>query len=183
MSFVKVRHILFEVRIPPLFLTTSCLPRLPQQRNAEVHDNSDPNDHLGQEWRMDHWPVLPRNNSVMEHIRPTHNVNPIPAYDVDGHLIRPNMYEDVLAGALVEIEFTLQHWYIRGNVGLGIPPKHQFSADLERIKVLSPPKIITSNYASVKRGIKRANLAVQDPGPSSPSKNLKHPYVASYLSL
>jgi len=122
---------------------------------------------------MDNWPVNPKNNAVMDHIRPTHNVNPIPAYDVDGQLVRPNLYEDVLAGALVELEFTLQHWYIRGNVALGTSPKHQFSADVMRIKVLSPPKIKTSNYAQIKRGIKRSGLAAHDPGPSSPTKKTR----------
>lgn len=66
------------------------------------------------------------------------DVNPLPAYDMHGHLIEPNFYQRRLEGALVEVHFTLTHWSIgkKGTAG----GTDIYTGDIEYIRVLAPPK-------------------------------------------
>lgn len=117
---------------------------------------------------MANWPVSPANSNQMDSLRTSHYVNPIPAYDVDGNLIRPLDYERKLKGALLEIEFTLSRSYFKEREENGkVEPAHfQFVADILRIKVLAPP---AATMTSPQRS--RVKLSRKDPGSSgSPSK-------------
>ena len=44
-----------------------------------------------------------------------HHVFPIPAYDLQGHLIPPIQYHNWLEGAVVELHFELNYWSIGGK--------------------------------------------------------------------
>jgi hypothetical protein len=68
----------------------------------------------------------------------TYSVNPIPAYDMHGHLIHPLSYRSRLSGAVVELHFELSHWSMRGRNGE--PSCDTFAADMVAIRVLVPPK-------------------------------------------
>jgi hypothetical protein len=45
----------------------------------------------------------------------THQVIPVRAYDMIGHLIAPNDYPQNLQGALVQMHFMLNHYAIKGK--------------------------------------------------------------------
>jgi hypothetical protein len=67
-----------------------------------------------------------------------HHVFPIPAYDLQGHLIPPIQYCNWLEGAVVELHFELNHWSIGGSDN--DPNSDTYSADMMQIWVLVPPK-------------------------------------------
>ena len=41
----------------------------------------------------------------------SHVVHHLPAYDGDGNIIRPSMYEETLAGAIVRVCFTVVRYH------------------------------------------------------------------------
>ena len=70
-------------------------------------------------------------------MRTTHKVSPLKAYDVDYDVIHPEDYRSKLAGALVEIIFTMTHWPEPNWVG--IPTVDIYVADIVGIRVLAKP--------------------------------------------
>ncbi|RXW19638.1 hypothetical protein EST38_g6231 [Candolleomyces aberdarensis] len=112
----QIRHRLFE----------------PKYREEEEEEKCDPR------FLIENWPVQnPAAQSHLDALKDTHVVNPIPAYDVEGHLILPTEYESKLRGAIVRLEFQLVHWLVRRQ--------DFFSANVERIRVLVPPYSDTPN--------------------------------------
>jgi len=83
----------------------------------------------------------------------THKLNVIPAYDINGELIKPKEYRPKLEGALVRTEFHMNYWRVKG--------KDFFAADIQAMRVLEKPR--TS-------GTKRKTLSIADPGPSKKMK-------------
>ena len=83
------------------------------------------------------WPII---NTEAEDARQemlannSHQIVPLPAYDMKGNLIRPDKYKEALAGALVRVSFTLSHWYIASR-----NPTNNFVADVKSIRVLIDP--------------------------------------------
>ena len=71
-------------------------------------------------------------------MKPDYSAIPIPAYDVDGRLIEPDRYSELLQGATVEVEFNLLHWAFAAKTGE--PARDAFVAEIERLRVLDPPK-------------------------------------------
>ena len=61
----------------------------------------------------------------------SHQVDPIPAYDVRSQIIRPSQYRAQLQEALVRLDFTINYWYVKKKVFL--------AADIEAIRVLELP--------------------------------------------
>lgn len=84
------------------------------------------------------WPIV---NAEAEDARQemlqgkTHEVVPLPAYDIKGNLIKPEKYRVALAGALARICFTMAHWYIPSAK----EPTNCFVADVKSIRVLTDP--------------------------------------------
>ena len=99
----------------------------------------------------------------------THRVNYLEAFDMHERLIQPSKYRKVLQGALVQMHFTMTHWYIG--------PKGQrhasdvFVADIYSMCVLTPPKA-TGPVTPRKR--KFANMDPMTPD-ISPKKFRKTP--------
>jgi hypothetical protein len=97
---------------------------------------------------MSGWPVHPDAKPALERLRKTHRLFPVPAYKSTGlghkmELISPKVYRAELVGAVVEIRFTLGHWYIaekkeRGSEK-GRAANNTFVIDLVDVKVLVPP--------------------------------------------
>jgi len=79
----------------------------------------------------------------------THHVVPLPAYDIKGNLIKPEMYRAALAGALVRVSFTMAHWYIASTK----EPTNCFVADVKSIRVLTDPA--TPKSSSKRKTAKR----------------------------
>lgn len=85
------------------------------------------------EFEVENWPV--RRDAAKQELnklKDTHVVIPIPAYDLAGQLIQPQDYETKLRGAIVLLKFHMNHWKIQN--------KHYFTADIQKIRVLAPPK-------------------------------------------
>ncbi|RXW20529.1 hypothetical protein EST38_g5316 [Candolleomyces aberdarensis] len=94
----------------------------------------------GPRFRIENWPVeFPEAQAELNKIKSTHIAHPIPAYypAPENNLIPPDRYWDDLRGAIVRLEFHLNHWFIRG--------RHVFTADIVRMKVLVPPKLPPSS--------------------------------------
>lgn len=82
---------------------------------------------------LNKWPV--RSDAAREALTEMDGkfyVIPIPAYDMHGELIDPDCYRRRLEGALVAVRFTLTHRSVNS--------RDIYTADVENIRVLSPPK-------------------------------------------
>jgi len=100
----------------------------------------------------------------------THCVNYLQAFDMHGRLIQPSEYRKVLQGTLIQMHFTMTHWYIR--------PKGQqhmsdvFVADIYSMCVFTPPKAI-GPVTHRKRKFGNMDLMMPD---ISPKKFRKTPW-------
>ena len=82
---------------------------------------------------LNKWPVL--SDAAREALKEMDGkfyVIPIPAYDMHGELIDPSSYRRQLERALVAVRFTITHRSVNSS--------DRYTADLENIRVLSPPK-------------------------------------------
>ncbi|KAI6145835.1 hypothetical protein BKA82DRAFT_153151 [Pisolithus tinctorius] len=61
------------------------------------------------------WPVQDNNREALNHAALTHYISPLPAFDIDGKPIQPVDYQQVLSGAVIQAQFTLLHYFIKGN--------------------------------------------------------------------
>ena len=85
------------------------------------------------------WPVAQEAaKQVLKTIVDMHHMVPIPAYDMQGHLIAFFQYCSCLAGAVVELHFELSHLSIGGKETE--PSFDTYIADVAQIWVLIPPK-------------------------------------------
>ncbi|RXW20527.1 hypothetical protein EST38_g5315, partial [Candolleomyces aberdarensis] len=69
----------------------------------------------GPRFSIENWPVeYPEAQAELNRIKSTHIAHPIPAYypAPDNNLIPPDRYWDDLRGAIVRLEFHLNHWFI-----------------------------------------------------------------------
>ena len=98
----------------------------------------------------DHWPTTnTKSMSAMRRIRSSHCVNPLKAFDIEGHVIHPQYYRSRLQGALVAITFTLT---------LTVTPQTRHSkpidvyvADIQGIQILKDPMPIVDMYPPLPR--------------------------------
>ena len=67
-----------------------------------------------------------------------YSVRPIPAFDVEGNLIRPDCYVQLLKGAMVAARFSLQKYLVKEK---GCPARDVFVADIDALQVLLEGKI------------------------------------------
>ncbi|KAI6006908.1 hypothetical protein EDD15DRAFT_2394204 [Pisolithus albus] len=81
----------------------------------------------------------------------THKLRPLPAYDVDGHLIPPAAYQRSLENAVVELHSNLCHWPIASKAGAAA--YDSYTADIVFIRVLVPPPPPINNDFHQKRKI------------------------------
>ncbi|KAI6148713.1 hypothetical protein BKA82DRAFT_18509 [Pisolithus tinctorius] len=80
------------------------------------------------------WPVPDNIKDALHHAASTHNVSPLPAFDVDGTRIQPVDYLRLLSGAVVEVHFALLHFFIKGD------RKSIFTSSLREMRVLRTPQ-------------------------------------------
>lgn len=83
------------------------------------------------EYNMNNWPVSPANETYLNEIKASHDVQQLDAYDVNNNIISPFDYEEKLAGAIARICFSIIHFSIK--------EKHVFSTRVKDITVLRPP--------------------------------------------
>lgn len=70
----------------------------------------------------------------------SHELYPIPAYDMHRDLIDPTMYCRRLEGAIVKVDFTLTHWSIGVKAKSDQAASDTYGADIVKLSVLVPPK-------------------------------------------
>ncbi|KAI5983548.1 hypothetical protein EDD15DRAFT_2202033 [Pisolithus albus] len=81
------------------------------------------------------WPLTrERHRAELLTLKSTHRLLPVPAYDLEGNLLKPSTYRRYLQGALVEIHFTLSHWGIAGA------KRDVYGGEIELIRLLEPPR-------------------------------------------
>jgi hypothetical protein len=88
------------------------------------------------EYNIDNWPVPLTNEDSLEAIKPTHNVQRLPAYDVKGQLIHPLDYEEKLAGAIARVCFSIVHFTVK--------QRHIFNALVRDITIIRPSTTIAT---------------------------------------
>ncbi|KIJ13523.1 hypothetical protein PAXINDRAFT_156471 [Paxillus involutus ATCC 200175] len=120
---LKVRHVLFE----PLGNgeLESCQGYEPEDSDGSTDaaeeapggSTEDDNNELAV-FSIENWPTASdAAQAELEAIKGTHWVIPIPTYNVEGKLIKPDAYRHCLEGALVELYFNLVHWSIAAKNG------------------------------------------------------------------
>ena len=87
---------------------------------------------------MENWPLTDKSTQdELEDLRATHHIVPVPAYNIQGNLVKPAAYRHTLENALVELHFMLSHWAIAGKKGQ--PESDVFIADVHLIQLIAPP--------------------------------------------
>ncbi|KAF8503845.1 hypothetical protein JB92DRAFT_3123363 [Gautieria morchelliformis] len=95
----------------------------------------------------------------MNAVKHTHEISPLPAFDVNGDPIVPSQYDRLLKGAVVEVHFALTSWVFAGRSAkaMSIPV-------IREMLVISPPK------PPVASPMKRKNI--RDGPSTSPKKKI-----------
>ncbi|KAJ3549366.1 hypothetical protein NMY22_g913 [Coprinellus aureogranulatus] len=155
----KVSHKVFEVSEYRGFAISRIDKPTSQKKSAAGDEGSDENS--ADEtiaFTAEDWPV--RHDSAKEHLsllKDTHYIIPLPAYSPDSEgvatIIPPSSYEAKLRGAVVKLEFYLNHWSVEQKAEFGDrrrgegaskkgaedTKKDIFTADIKQITVLIPP--------------------------------------------
>ncbi|KAJ3564656.1 hypothetical protein NP233_g8151 [Leucocoprinus birnbaumii] len=119
-----------DKRLPSIRLSASIFKKQDSAFDV-LSDDSEP-----MEFHTRDWPVPASHADVLQEIADTHRVLPLVAYDETEALILPENMQSTLAGALVEITFSLRHYLM----GKGNEEKFDcFSGRIEQIVVIRPP--------------------------------------------
>ena len=131
---IKIIHKLFVVS----FFDDS-LNSLTKKKFKKKEKNDDPDDNINLQigdYTIDNWPINPSNIDYLDAIKSSHEVRPIPAYDVKGNLITPTEYEEKIAGATARVCFAIVHFLIR--------QKHVYNVVVRDITIMRPPTTIAT---------------------------------------
>ncbi|KAF8526692.1 hypothetical protein JB92DRAFT_2826455 [Gautieria morchelliformis] len=106
------------------------------------------------------WPVTDATRDAMNAVKQTHDISPLPTFEVNGDPIVPSQYNRLLKGAIVEVHFALTSWVFAGRSAkaMSIPM-------IREMLVISPPK------PPVASPMKRKNIR---DGPSTIPKKKIH---------
>lgn len=95
------------------------------------------------------WPIPDEFGTEFDTLKYSMRANPLPLYH-DNHLVDPVHANEIMNGAMVEVQFSVQHWHIREY--------DTFQATAEKISILKlGPIHVPSHY-------KRANPEEHDTG-------------------
>ncbi|KAK7033853.1 hypothetical protein R3P38DRAFT_2772963 [Favolaschia claudopus] len=78
------------------------------------------------------WPVPAHLKNHLAAISNTHDVCLLPVYDVDDTLVSEPLIEKKLRGALIEVTYKLNHWFIKKENGRHI---ESFTGDIQQIVI------------------------------------------------
>ncbi|KAG9318982.1 hypothetical protein JVU11DRAFT_1098 [Chiua virens] len=138
----KLSHALFEPK-PDNYEDGSGEGNESQVPDGDVA--SDDVTELGHDFAMASWPVSECCKPHLESLLNTHDICPIPAFNLTGHLIPPLRYESMVKGATVEAHFTM------GHINIKRQKRHVFVTIARELQILRHP----------------------DPTPASPFKRIK----------
>lgn len=86
--------------------------------------------------------VGPRYKEYWDAMRATHSVCPMLVFDEKEDIVGdPAQFESKLVGALIEVTFSLKHYYMAAT-STRTKAYDTFSAKIESISVLSPPPVV-----------------------------------------
>ncbi|KAI6006220.1 hypothetical protein F5J12DRAFT_892959 [Pisolithus orientalis] len=74
--------------------------------------DTNPKTAIDDEMRMMDWPVQEHLKGALAHAAETHNISPLPVFDLDGESIDPSDYTHRLSSAIVRVHFALMHYSI-----------------------------------------------------------------------
>ncbi|KAF8076842.1 hypothetical protein FPV67DRAFT_1445399 [Lyophyllum atratum] len=149
---VKFRHVLFE----------------PVTGDDDDSDTASDTNNIPKEHKIENWPaVYDAAKEALASMVDTHNVIPLPAYDMHGALLWPIHYRAYLEGALVQVHFNLTHWSIGAKDSN--PAVDTYVADISNIRVLTPP-VAKGPVTPRKRKVSAKDPMTPDSQGSSPSK-------------
>ncbi|KAK7039099.1 hypothetical protein VNI00_010273 [Paramarasmius palmivorus] len=131
-------------------------------KDPDATEDSDSDSGLPDVFTWAGWPVDGEAKDALDelHNKGTHDLIPLPAYDMDAELISPAQYKDVLMNAIVEAHFVLEHWRFAGE------KKDVFKASIVKVYALTPPFKYT--VESPIKGSARRRIGKSDP--DSPTK-------------
>ncbi|KAH7930555.1 hypothetical protein BV22DRAFT_1124829 [Leucogyrophana mollusca] len=124
---IKLSHSLFKKKPAP---PSNDSHDKTSENNATIQDA--PID-LGPDFKMSQWPVQNRCQNALEKLIPSHDVQPLPAWNKNKLLIPPKDYEETLRGATVEVHMALVHHYIKKE------KRHVFNLMLRELIVRADP--------------------------------------------
>ena len=101
-----------------------------QQSETGVTSNSD-GDNVTIDEETEKWPVPQQFVNDMEAIKTSHTANPLKVY-MGNQFVEPLDVTNALDSALVEVQFTIQHYHINSRK----PVVHSFSALVQQILIL-----------------------------------------------
>ncbi|KLO15709.1 hypothetical protein SCHPADRAFT_938548 [Schizopora paradoxa] len=98
---------------------------------------------------IENWPVAPDSlwRKELESVKNTHDIFPLQAFNSKGELIHPSDYVRKLAGAVVDMSFTLVHY--------NFAKVSRMCVFVTEIRVLVSPKPLPGSVTSTRRGIIR----------------------------
>jgi hypothetical protein len=118
---------------------------------------------------IDNWPLTDEDaRDELIALKETHRIVPVPAYNLQGKLIKPNAYRRSLEEALVEVHFNLMHWSIpgkKGSIGNDV-----FVADIQMMRVISPPRFTGAAYTPLRK--RKISLFVDPAASPSPKRRV-----------
>ncbi|KIM65343.1 hypothetical protein SCLCIDRAFT_113180 [Scleroderma citrinum Foug A] len=88
---------------------------------------------------METWPVAECCEPELQKLLSTHDICPLPAYNLKEEMIPPSQYHEKLKGAIVEVHFALGHYFIKKT------KRHIFNAILRKLIVLHRPTELPSS--------------------------------------
>ncbi|KAJ8073340.1 hypothetical protein PM082_011612 [Marasmius tenuissimus] len=130
-----------------------------QRKNDDDTEEEEDDLGLGIEFTIDGWPTSTTDAaSALARLKTagTHDLCYLPAYNSQGDIIPPDAYRKALENAIVQIDFTLEHWKIAKDHA------DAYKASVVKVSVLEPPRSV------VVRSPKKRKPAAKDP--DSPSK-------------
>ncbi|KAG2339461.1 hypothetical protein BDR05DRAFT_1039141 [Suillus weaverae] len=124
---IKLTHSLFKAKADDLEANAN------DEGDSDGEGSTTTVESLSSKYDLASWPVSDRCKGHLHELVPSHNIQPLPAYDENHKLILPSQYESKLKGALVEVHMAICHHRIKSS------KRDIFNAVLQEIIVLAPP--------------------------------------------
>lgn len=116
--------------------------------DSEEEEEDDVQDFTAAEWPVTHEAT----REELEELMDTHRIRPIPVWDENCDIVKPDAYRRCLEEATVEVHFTLTHWPIAGKRGSA--GSDTFVGEIDTMRVLIPAQVI-SRGGNRKRKLKQ----------------------------
>ncbi|TFK69979.1 hypothetical protein BDN72DRAFT_878139 [Pluteus cervinus] len=79
----------------------------------------------------DKWPIPDEHLHAFNRVKMISRINRVPVYDIDDNLLRPDQVTSSLENALVEVVFTMKHYYIKKD------NRDIYVSDMKQVRILT----------------------------------------------